>query len=130
MKQAIGNYENVKPLTRQEAIDLAQVVFKMPVWIDMIKARQEWSRACQEWSRACQEWSRAWREWSRVLVGLGGFSPDDWRAVNFIASDLPNHVYSAVYSTTRNRNEVWVYDGVNCPNPNAVEVIWYEGNAS
>src|SRR3989304_2621607 len=103
MKQAIGNYEGVRAITREEALAMIPIVFSA------------------ERGRVSAEWERFLAEWQKSVAKLGGLSPD-WRAVNFIAADRHNGVYSFVVRNRRGRKEIWFYNGDTCPDAKTVEV--------
>jgi hypothetical protein len=110
MKSATEHYAEVRAITKEEIDGLIPLVFT-PAWKKARKTDAVWEEAQAAWG-------------SEVKV-LSGFIPDR-RAINFIAADREDGVYSFVQSTTRNRKEVWFYDGECCPDPDTVEVVWRE----
>ena len=112
MKTQIGKYKGVKAITREEAFTMAKEIFNHPAWQEMVR---RWHKRIREnW----HPWIEAARKWMYTGWQMGGYVPH-FRAVNFIAADLPDAVYSFVY---------WVYDGEYCPNPEQVEVVYVEEN--
>lgn len=118
MKKATGKYQGVRAITKDEALAMIPMIFT-----------PEFGRAGAGLARAWAEFDGAWAEFDRVRAEFGGYSPE-WRAINFIAADRRNAVYCFVYCSTRNRNELWIYDGKTCPNAKAIkkrgQVIWAE----
>jgi hypothetical protein len=130
MKKAIGKYTGVKSITRAEAIAMVPVVFSAKwhrIVAETIRLRTKQDRLQANWNRLWSEADRLDAERDEYVNKLSGYSPD-WRVINFIAADLRRAVYSYVYCTTRNRKELWIYDGETCPDANGIkkrgQVVW------
>jgi hypothetical protein len=55
---------------------------------------------------------------AEIAIELRGYIPD-YRSMNFIAKDLPDHVYCFVLT----HKEIWIYDGVDRPDRDSVEKV-------
>jgi hypothetical protein len=123
MKERTGKYTDVRAITRNEALALAPVIFGDEIWKLAYKL---WVQGHKSWVK----WEQAYELWEQVATKYQGYMPD-YRAINFIAADCENAVYCFVRSTTRNRNEVWIYDGEHCPDAKDIldqgKVIWVKG---
>jgi len=153
MKPAIDQYDGVSAITKKEAIALADELFggdAYKLWARGLKHRAEWLkhvskylkyRAMAEklWTVTAKhraEWLKhvskylkyramAEKLWRKLENQYRGYMPD-YRAINFIAADREDGVYSFIWTW----NEIWFYDGKNCPDPNTVEVIYKHEKAT
>jgi hypothetical protein len=124
MKSATGYYAGIRAITREEIAELIPLVFT-PAWEKARAAREKARKAYAAWEKARAAWEKARAAWKNEAKILSGFIPD-WWAINFIAADREDGVYCFVQSTTRNRKEVWFYDGKHYPDPDTVEVVCRE----
>jgi hypothetical protein len=139
MKQAIDIYKGVRAIAKEEALGMIPMIFDK----EWGKYLRDWDRLEQDWTRLNHEldrfgkeryklnleWDKLNQDWNRLTRSLQGYSPDR-RAINFIAADHRNAVYCFVYCTTRQRNELWLYNGDTCPDAKGIlnrgQVIWFE----
>ena len=104
MKEATGRYVKVRAITRRQAKGLAKKLFTA-----------EGYKLCAEGYKLHAEGAKLRAE---LAIKHKGYIPD-YRAINFIAKDLQNHVYCFVPKY----KEIWVYDGENCPDRATVEKV-------
>ena len=120
MKKAEGKYISVRAITREEAVALAPEIFEVGeevkrLWAERDRFWIEGDRLQAEIHRLQAEIDKLWAE---LAIKLRGYIPES-RAMNFIAADLDEAVYSFVWP----HSEIWVYDGEKCPNRDTVEKL-------
>jgi len=110
MKEATGKYVKVRAITKRQSVNLAKKLFSA-----------EGSKLYAEGNKLRAEGNKLRAEGNKLHADIAikhkGYIPD-WRAINFIAKDLPNHVYCFVWE----HKEIWVYNGEDCPNREDVKV--------
>lgn len=125
MKPAIDQYDGVSAITKKEAIALADELFggdAYKLWARGLKHRAEWLKHVSKYLKYRAMAEKLWR---KLENQYRGYMPD-YRAINFIAADREDGVYSFIWTW----NEIWFYDGKNCPDPNTVEVIYKHEKAT
>jgi hypothetical protein len=137
MKLAIGKYVLVRTITKEEAIALANELFgadadRLRADADrlMADAYKIWesgkfrAEGDKLWAEGAMTRAKGTKLWAELAIYYCAYIPDD-RAMNFIAADREDGVYSLIWS----RKEIWFYDGENCPNLDTVEVVWRKGES-
>jgi len=136
MKQAVGEYAQVRAVNLQTVIALSGELFGDEVdklWDEADKLRDEadklraeayklWAEAYKLGAEACKLGAEVDKLWTELAIKYGGYIPD-YRAMNFVAADR-----DGVYCFVWPRKEIWLYDGETCPDPDTVEVVWRGGD--
>lgn len=143
MKQAVGEYAQVRAVNLQTVIALSGELFGDEVdklWDEADKLRDEVDKlkdeadklgdeadklgaeACKLWDEADKLGAEVDKLWTELAIKYGGYIPD-YRAMNFVAADR-----DGVYCFVWPRKEIWLYDGETCPDPDTVEVVWRGGD--
>ncbi len=134
VKKATGSYIGVKAITKEEALELAHVLFskEYPRWKEAIQLcekrydplykRAEKLKNMARSDRLKSEAEILYEQGNLILYDIAiayrGYIPD-MRAINFRAKDLTDSVYSFIWQY----KEIWIYGGEYCPTRSAVEKL-------
>ena len=120
MKEATGKYIKVRAITREEAINLTKEIFNMGAEICKLYAEEDklYAKGYKLYIKRYKLYAERDKLYAEIAIKYNAYIPD-YRAINLIAKDLPNHVYCFVL----NKKELWIYNGENCPDKNTVEKV-------
>jgi len=85
----------------------------------LAKARKAYNKAWKAWAKVCEVCDKAMEVCAALIGDTVIIIPNEYRAFNLPARDR-----KGVYCIVLTREEVWFYNGVKCPDPGTVEVVW------